>query len=348
MFLSRAIDPVSRMRPLRRTLLASAVFLAIAVGLVAATAGVGAAKPTTGVVVIETSLDYQNAAAAGTGVVLRPDGQVLTNNHVIRGATRIRVLDPRTRRRYTARVLGYSVTADIAVLELRQASGLATALLGSSTSLRRGQMVVAVGNAGGTRTLVTTRGTITALARTITVQDGRGNAQQLTGLIQTNADLQPGDSGGPLLDRTGRVVGINSAASAGFAFLSSGSEGYAIPINRALSITRQIDSGRGTAEIHVGPTAFLGVAVHPSGYYRGGYVPGALVDNVVPGGPADRAGLGPGDIIITIEGKRVSTPSGVARVILRKKPGDTIRLTWVDRFGNRSSASVRLSSGPPQ
>jgi S1-C subfamily serine protease len=333
---------------LRRALLASAVLVALAAAPVAPQNGLAAARPTAGVVVIETALTYQNTAAAGTGVVLTSEGEVLTNNHVIRGATRIRVLDPRTRRRYTARVLGYSVTADIAVLKLQQASGLATAPLGSSTGIHRGQPVTAVGNAGGTRTLVVTHGTITAIGRTITVGDGEGNEQRLTGLIQTNADLRPGDSGGPLLDRTGRVVGINSAASIGFAFLSAASEGFAIPINRALSITRKIESGRDTAEIHVGPTAFLGVAVHPSGYYSGGYVPGAVVDNVVSGGPADRAGLVPGDIITAIDGKRVSTPSGVARLIARKQPGDTIKLSWVDSFGNRSTASVRLASGPPQ
>jgi S1-C subfamily serine protease len=333
---------------LRRALLASAVLVTLAAAPVPAQSRPAAARPTMGVVVIETALNYQNTAAAGTGVTLTPEGEVLTNNHVIRGATTIRVLDPRTRHRYTARVLGYSVTADIAVLKLQPASGLATALLGSSTGLRRGQAVTAVGNAGGTRMLVVTRGTITAIGRTITVGDGEGNEQRLTGLIQTNADLQPGDSGGPLLDGTGRVVGINSAASVGFTFLSGVREGYAIPINRALSVTRQIESGRGSAEVHVGPTAFLGVAVHPSGYYSGGYLPGALVDNVVSGGPADRAGLAPGDIITAIDGKRVSTPSGIARLIGRKKPGDTIKLIWIDRFGDRSTASVRLASGPPQ
>jgi S1-C subfamily serine protease len=335
------------MRPVRRTLLASVGVFALAVAL-AASAASAAARPTTGVVVIETALGYQNTSAAGTGVVLRSNGEVLTNNHVIRGATRIRVLDPGTGRRYTARVLGYSVTADVALLRLQQASGLASVSLGSSTGLRRGQTVTAVGNAGGTRTLVTTRGTITGVGRTITVHDEHGNAQQLTGLIQTNTELQPGDSGGPLLDDGGRVIGIDTAASTGFAFRSGSNEGYAVPINRALLVTRQVRSGRGTATIHVGPTAFLGVAVHPAGYYRDGYVPGALVDNVVSGGPADRAGIAPGDIITSIDGTRVTTPSAVARLILRKKPGDTIKLTWVDGFGNRSSATVRLSTGPPQ
>src|SRR5262245_49401235 len=235
-----------RMGLLRRALLAAAVLAALAVVPGAA------AGPTTGVVVIETALHYQHTAAAGTGVVLSPEGKVLTNNHVIRGATAIRVLDPLAGRRYAAQVLGYSVTADVAVLKLQRASGLAKALVGSSTGLRRGQLVTAVGNAGGTRRLVVSRGTITAIGRTISVRDDQGDDHQLTGLIQTNAELEPGDSGGPLLERAGQVVGINTAASVGYSFLSGASEGYAIPIDRALSIARQIEKGRSTAELHVG------------------------------------------------------------------------------------------------
>jgi S1-C subfamily serine protease len=327
------------------------VALALAAGLAAAPVahGTPTPEPTKGVVVIESAFGYQRSAGAGTGVVLTSSGEVMTNNHVIRGATTIRVLVPRTGRRYTASVLGYSVTADIAVLKLQSASGLGPALLGTSTGLRRGQAVTAVGNAGGTSRLATTRGTITGIGRTITVRDDQGSSHRLSGLIQTNADLQPGDSGGPLLDSAGRVVGIDTAASVGFAFRSGDNEGFAIPIDRALSITRQIRSGRGTAEIHVGPTAFLGILVHPFGYYSGGrYVPGAGVANVLAGGPADRAGLTRGDIIVAIDGKRVTTPTGMSRILLQKKPGDTIRLTWVDRSGRRSSASVRLSTGPPQ
>jgi len=335
------------MAVLRRVLLASAIVVVLAGAAVAPPRASGSAQPTRGVVVIETALGYQQTAAAGTGVVLTSDGEVLTNNHVIRGATTIRVLDPRTGNRYGARVLGYSVSSDIAVLRLQRASGLTTALLGTSTGLRRGQTVIAVGNAGGARRLVVSRGSITAVGRTITAGDGHGIEQQLRGLIETNAELRPGDSGGPLLDARGRVVGINSAASTGFAFLSGSNEGYAIPIDRALAIWRRIESGRGTTEIHVGPTAFLGVAVHAAGYYEGGYVPGAVVDNVVPDGPADRAGLAPQDVIVTLDGARVSTPAGVARVLLRKKPGDALRLAWI-RAGRRSVATARLVSGPPQ
>ena len=167
----------------------------------------------TGVVVIETNLAYQNAAAAGTGIVLTSSGRILTNNHVIAGATTIRVVVPKTTHTYTARVVGYDTTADVAVLQLQKASHLKTVTTGNASSLKLGARVTAVGNAGGTGRLTSSRGNVTGLNRSITVQGDNGTTEQLTGLIETNAALQPGDSGGPLLNSAGRVVGIDTAAS---------------------------------------------------------------------------------------------------------------------------------------
>ena len=168
----------------------------------------------TGAVVIETNLAYQNAAAAGTGIVLTSSGRILTNNHVIAGATTIRVVVPKTTHTYTARVVGYDTTADVAVLQLQKASHLKTVTTGNASSLKLGARVTAVGNAGGTGRLTSSRGNVTGLNRSITVQGDSGTTEQLTGLIETNAALQPGDSGGPLLNSAGRVVGIDTAASA--------------------------------------------------------------------------------------------------------------------------------------
>ena len=167
----------------------------------------------TGVVVIETNLAYQNASAAGTGIVLTSSGRILTNNHVIAGATTIRVVVPKTTHTYTARVVGYDTTADVAVLQLQKASHLKTVTTGNASSLKLGARVTAVGNAGGTGRLTSSRGNVTGLNRSITVQGDNGTTEQLTGLIETNAALQPGDSGGPLLNSAGRVVGIDTAAS---------------------------------------------------------------------------------------------------------------------------------------
>jgi len=326
----------------RRTAVLAAAAAVTAIGVSGAAS---AAQSTAGVVVIDTNLSYAGASAAGTGIVISRSGEVLTNNHVIRGATSIRVVDPRTGRRYTASVAGYSIGADVALLRLAKASGLATVTLGSSASLRRGQVVTAVGNAGGTGSLVSSSGTIRALGRSITVQTDQGGIARLTGLIETNAELRPGDSGGPLLDASGRVIAMNAAASTGFAFRSASSEGYAIPINKALALARQIESGRRSAAVHVGPTAFLGVL---AGRPRGAEVAGALVADVVSGGPAERAGIGPGDVITRIGGRAVSSTGSIVEILQNKKPGDRITLSWIDRFGSRTTATVTLVSGPPQ
>jgi S1-C subfamily serine protease len=301
-----------------------------------------AASPrTAGVVVVRTNLAYQGAAAAGTGIVLTSSGKVLTNNHVIRGATTIRVVVPGGRT-YRAEVVGYSVAEDVAVLKVA-ASGLRTVSLGDSSKLRLGQQVTALGNAGGTGSLTPAVGRITGLGRTITAGDENGSSERLTGLIATSAALQPGDSGGPLLDAANRVIGIDTAASRGFVFDSAANGGFAIPIRRALSIAKLIDAGRASATVHVGPTAFLGVQVQSSDV-----VGGAVVTGVVNGSPADGAGLESGDVITAVDGHAVDRPETLTSLLLRNAPAATVQLTWADSFGNEQTAAVTLASGPPQ
>src|SRR5437870_5118992 len=177
------------------------------------------ASPATGVVDVTTNLAYQNGAAAGTGIVLTPSGEVLTNNHVIRGATTIRVIDPSTGRGYAATVVGYSIASDVAVLRLRGAAHLRAAALGNSSSVKVGDRVTALGNAGGAGGRPDPApGRVTGLGRSIVATDGEGRSEQLVGLIRIDAALRPGDSGGPLVSAAGRVVGMNTAASVGFRF----------------------------------------------------------------------------------------------------------------------------------
>src|SRR6185503_693076 len=167
----------------------------------------------TGVVVIETNLGYQGGQAAGTGIVLTSSGEVLTNNHVIRGATDIRIRVPSTGRSYSAKVVGYSVSDDVAVLQASGASNLKTTPIGDSDSVDAGESVRALGNAGGTGRLISASGTITGLGRSISVNDEQGGSENLSGLIETNAAVRPGDSGGPLLNASGEVIGMDTAAS---------------------------------------------------------------------------------------------------------------------------------------
>ena len=340
-----------RLSAARLLLLAAVAGAVIATPAGAAVATTVQSRPsvTTGVVAIDTRLGYANAAAAGTGMVLTASGEVLTNNHVIRGATTIRVTVPATGRTYQARVLGYSLTADVAVLRLRGASGLRTVSVGRSAQARLDQTVTAVGNAGGTGVLTAKTGTITALRRSITVNDDQGGTARLTGLIETSAALRPGDSGGPLLNDAGEVIGVDTAASAAFAFRGGGNDGYAIPIDRATAIAKQIVAGRSTAAVHVGPTAFLGVGIEPAGSSRAETSSaGGLVTTVLPNSPANSAGLEPGDVITSLDGRAVRSANSLVMLLLGKRPGGKAQLTWVDQLGNRGSATVTLANGPPQ
>jgi S1-C subfamily serine protease len=314
-----------------------------------------------GLVDINVVLSYEGESAAGTGQVLTSSGEVLTNNHVIDGATSISATDIGNGRTYTASVVGYDRTGDLAVIQLHGASGLSTVSIGDSSKVKVGDPVVAIGNAGGQGgTPSAASGSVTTLDQAITASDdGGGNAEQLTGLIEVNANVQPGDSGGPLVNSAGDVIGIDTAASA-TSFSSAGGDGYAIPINEAISIAKQIEAGKSSSTVHVGPTAFLGVLVTGgnSGNGLGGLgglggqggtsSSGATIaqDGVAPGSPAESAGLVPGDVITGLGGKTVTSPQDLSTAIAGHVPGDSVQLQWQDATGQQHSATVKLASGP--
>ena len=284
----------------------------------------------TGVVVINTNLRLEDTWAAGTGMVLTSSGRILTNNHVIAGATTIRVAVPNTTHRYAARVVGYDIADDVAVLQLQRATNLSTVTIGSSAALTVGTSVTAVGNSGGLGRLIAAHGRVIRLRRSITVVNDIGQRSWLAGVIETSASLRPGDSGGPLLDRTGRVVGMDTAAA-------FGGSAYAIPIATAARVTNQIVAGKRSSRVHVGATAFLGIRVQ-----------GTTVDDVVRGSPAYKAGIKPGDLIISVGGKRVTGEAGITAAVLAHKPGQVIKVVYTDETGAPRTAKVKLASGPPQ
>jgi S1-C subfamily serine protease len=214
-----------------------------------------------GLVVISTTLQYDSEAAEGTGMVINADGLVLTNNHVIEGSTKITAKVVSTGRTYPATVVGYDKTGDVALIRLAGASGLTTVPVGNSATVTTGEAVSALGNAEGVGSIIPAGGTVTGLNKTITAQDdGIGSTPEtLHGMIQTDAGIVSGDSGGPLVSTAGQVIGMDTAANTGSGFVQEQTTGYAIPINTALGIAREIAAGHASSTITIGYPAFLGV-----------------------------------------------------------------------------------------
>lgn len=294
-----------------------------------------------GVVMVDTVL--QGGEGAGSGIVLTSDGIVLTNYHVVDGSTSIRV-KASNGKVYTAKVLGFDETHDISVIKLEGASGLKTASLDTGAAVL-GEKVTAVGQGGGQGTLYKTGGTVTDTNEQITASDGGSgaSAEKLTGLIETNAQIVPGYSGGPLLDSDGKVIGIDTAASS-----STPITGYAIPMSSAMKIATKIENGSKSSTVHIGGRAALGVEISTqssNGYGYGGAT-GAPVVGATSGGAAAKAGITAGSTITAIGGTQVSGPTALTDLLDQKYPGDKVSVTWTDAQGQSHTATVTLGTSP--
>jgi len=303
----------------------------------AATAATSAQKK--GVVTINTVLNYdESSQAAGTGMIIDSNGTVLTNNHVIQGATSITVTDETTGKEYKADVVGTDATNDVAVLKLEGASGLSTVTLDDDGEPSTGDTVTDVGNAEGTGNLVAAEGSVTATDQDIQVQSESGTGtESLTGLIEIAANIVSGDSGGPVLDSEGEVVGMATAASSGSADVT----GYAIPITTAKSIADKILAGESSSTITIGLPAFLGVEV--SGTATTG---GVAVAGTVEGSGAASAGLAAGDTITSIDGTAVTSSDALTSAIQSHSVGDKVTVGYTDSTGAAKTVTVTLTAGP--
>ncbi len=295
--------------------------------------------------------------AAGTGMILTSSGYVLTNNHVIDNTTSVEVTIAGRTGAYPADVVGYDATDDVAVIKIRGVSGLPTVQLGDSSSTTVGQSVIALGNAlgqGGPPTVVS--GAITALGRTITAGDAATSTNEtLHDMLQTDADIQQGDSGGPLVTTSGKVIGMDTAA---YSADTGATIGFAIPINRAASIARQIMKGKGGNGVSIGLAPFLGVFIGSASVGNGGgsvfgasgptgpAVAGVLVQGTTPGGPAERAGLVSGDTITAIDGKSTKTFAALHGTVAAHRPGQRLSVTYVDPTGASHTVQVTLGGIP--
>ena len=301
-----------------------------------------------GLVDINTTLSYQGAVGAGTGILLSPDGEVLTNNHVIEGATDITAVSLANSRTYSVDVIGFDRASDIALVRLRGATGLPTAILGTSSTLAVGDPIAAIGNSNGSSAPPSyAPGTVTEIGASVRASDeSGGGARELYDLIRVAAEIRPGDSGGPLVNSAGQVVGVNVAATLTYRMGGvTGGEGFAIPIDRALAIANQIRSGVISDSIHLGDTAFIGVGIADSSPMSRGPV-GAVVRQVLPGTPAGQIGLFSGDVITAVDGIPINSAEDLSNVMDQRRPGDIIMLTWIDRAGIPRSAPLVLAKGP--
>jgi S1-C subfamily serine protease len=339
-----------------------------------------------GLVDINATLRYASETAEGTGMVISPDGLVLTNNHVIDGATAVTATLAGSGRGFQARVVGYDSVADVALLQLSGASGLATVSFGNSAQVRLGTAVLALGNAEGRGGATPAAGTIDGLDRSIQASDeGSGTTEDLKHMLQTNAQIQQGDSGGALADSAGQVIGMVTAANTGSDGQQGPTAGFAIPSNSALVIARQIATGQASSAVHIGLPGFLGVEVAKStspspqqqaadqqqaahggpggagrpgpGCVTGSEEPGAprsiaqagtgvLVLGVVCGTAAQAGGLVPGDVITSVNGQAVTTPDSLTAITSRYHPGEAVSVGWESIDGARHTMHVVLSNGP--
>jgi S1-C subfamily serine protease len=339
-----------------------------------------AAKVKPGLVIINATLQYDSEIAAGTGMVLNADGLVLTNNHVIEDSTRITATVVATGKTYPATVVGYDVTGDVALIQLQDASGLTMVPVGNSSAVRAGGEVVALGNAEGQGSISVTAGQVTGLNQTITASDEGGStaSETLNGMIQTNAGIAPGDSGGPLASPAG-VIGMDTAGND--ARGQQAAAGFAIPVNTALSVARQIAAGHASSAITIGYPPFVGIfigsgsssspqAQQQQEQQNGGFgssqacytsnsdltVPsaiapvssGTLVIGTICGSPAAAAGLTGGAVITAVNGQAVGSPDDLSGTLARFHPGEVVSVTWVSPSGPRTTGSLHLAVGPPQ
>jgi serine protease Do len=287
------------------------------------------------------SLSGQESRGTGTGFIVDPSGAIVTNFHVVEGGLSIRVVMA-DGRRFNARVIGGDPDADLAVLDI-EADGLPTVPLGESGGLRLGEPVVALGFAlalaGGPSV---TTGIVSALGRTITAGDAQGTSRTYEDLIQTDAAINPGNSGGPLVDLAGRVIGINTAGvSAG----SAENIGFAIAIDRARNVIADAIANPAA------PVAYMGVSsqtvdANVAFQLSLPVESGAVVIDVAPGGPADKAGIVPGDVIVRIDGNEVTDDEHVRQGIVEHKPGDPIEVELIRSDGGAATVSVTLGVRP--
>lgn len=293
-------------------------------------------------VTTQTIFGAAQGEAAGTGIIVSKDGYILTNKHVVSGADKVEVILSDGTSYTNVTVVGTDPLNDIAFLKVNDVSDLTPAELGDSSTIRVGQEVVAIGNSLGQYQTTVTSGIISGKGRPVTAgSEGSGEMESLTDLLQTDAAINPGNSGGPLLNRSGQVIGINTAVAA-----NAQGIGFAIPINATKGSLKQVLAGKGVQRSYLG-LRYVSLTPLVAKQYdvaskQGAYVIGSEGSPaVLPGSPADKAGIQEKDIIVKINGLLVGTQGSVSSLVGEYAPGDTISIV-VLRDGRELSLKATL------
>ena len=304
--------------------------------------------------IVDVNTTVGSSQAAGSGMIVSSDGEILTNNHVVSGSTSITVTVQGRSNTYSAHVVGVDVSQDVAVIQIDQSvSGLPTVTFANSSALDVGDSVVALGNALGQGGAPhATQGQITALDQTITASEGPGTAETLTGMIESDATIYPGDSGGALVNASAQVVGMITAGQAqGFRSAASNT-GYAIASNTALGIVNRIRAHEQAADLTYGQVGFLGVSVQTldstSAAQLGLNVSSGALVSATPqsGTPASDAGITRGSVITNVGGVTVTSSESLGAAVRSHKPGDRVTVKWVNASGTHT-ATVSLAGVNP-
>ncbi len=287
----------------------------------------------------------QSEEGAGTGIVVAANGMIMTNNHVISGASTINVFTSDGHEYKNAKVLAADTTNDLAFIQI-DASGLKPATLGDSSSVQVGTEVIAIGNALGQYQNTVTQGIISGVGRPVQASDESGSsAESLQNLFQTDAAINPGNSGGPLVDVKGNVIGIDTAVAS-----DAQGIGFAIPINEAKQELSQVQSSGNISRPYLGvryvPITPAFATDNNLPVTNGAYVNGDSSDPaVVAGSPAANAGIQSGDIITKVGSQSINQTNTLSVLIGQHKVGDKVQLTYI-RGGKTQTTTVTLSQAP--
>lgn len=291
---------------------------------------------------VTTFFGSTSSEGAGTGIIVSESGYVMTNNHVIEDVSKVLVIDHQGNLFENVKIIGRDPLNDVAFLKITSDNKFTPAVIGDSSTLRVGQQVVAIGNALGRYQNTVTSGILSGTGRPVVASDGRGSSESLSDLLQTDASINSGNSGGPLLNTSGQVIGINTAVAS-----DANGIGFAIPVNSTKGILAEVLATGVATRAYIGVN-YIDITPELARQYdlsvnQGAYIYNQSSEAVLKGGPADKAGVKNGDVIQKVNDRTVGKNGGFSSLIGQYRPGEKVTLTIL-RDGSTITKEVTLDA----